>query len=78
MLESVEILSRNRDLNMAQNLHVCAICLRLEVVYDAISGRYVKSVEGNPLLNFEVASSHSFRDIKQNYFRDGGGGGHRP
>ena len=62
--ESFEPLSRNRDPNMTQNLHVCTICFRPEVVYGVISGRKVKTVEGYPVVRFEVASSNSFRNIK--------------
>ena len=43
--ESVEGLSRNRDQNMTQNLYVCRICCRPEIVYDVISGRKVKTIE---------------------------------
>ena len=67
--ESVEPLSRSHDLNMTQNLHVCTICCRPEVVYDVISGRNVKTFERYLVINFEVASSNSFRDIlKKNHF----------
>ena len=75
--ELVELLSRNRDPNMTKNLHRCTIFCRPEVAYDAISGRDVKTIEGYLLVNLEVASSNSFRDIQKS-FRDGdGGGGHR-
>ena len=50
---------------MTQNLHACTICFRLEVVYDGISGRNVKTIEGYLVINLEVASSSSFRDIKK-------------
>ena len=53
---------------MTQNLHVCTICCRPEVAYDVISGYNVKTVEGNPVVNFEVANSDSFRHIKKNHF----------
>ena len=53
---------------MAQNLHVCAICCRPEVVYDIISGRNVKTIVVYVAVKFEVASSSSFRDIKKNHF----------
>ena len=54
---------------MTQNLHVCAIFCRPEVVYDVISGgRRVKTIEGYLVVNFEVASSYSFRDIRNNHF----------
>ena len=61
---------------MTRNEHVCAICCRLEVDGDVISGENVKTIEGCAVLNFEVASSNSFRDIIKK-FSDGGGGGHR-
>ena len=53
---------------MTQNLQVCTICFGPEVVYDVISGRNVKTIECNLLLNFEVTSSNSFRDITKNHF----------
>ena len=49
---------------MNQNLHVCTIYFRPEVVYDVISGRNIKTIEGILVVNFEVASSNSFRDIQ--------------
>ena len=48
---------------MTKNLHVCTICFRPKVVYDVISGRNVKTIEGYPVVNFEVASSSCFGDI---------------
>ena len=56
------VLSRSRDPNMTKNLHVCTICCRPEVVYDVISGWNVKT-KRYFVVNFEVASSNSFRDI---------------
>ena len=53
---------------MTKNLHVGTICCRPEVVYDVISGRNVKTMEGYLVINFEVASSNSFQDIKKNHF----------
>ena len=53
---------------MTQNLHFCAIFFRPEVVYDVISGRNVKTTEGYPVVNFEVASSNSFLDITKKHF----------
>ena len=50
---------------MTQNEHICAICCRTEVDGDVISGENVKTVEGYTVLNFEVASISSFRDIKK-------------
>ena len=46
------------------------------MVYDVISGRNVKTIEGYFVVNFEVDSSNTFRDIKKS-FRDGGGGDRR-
>ena len=57
---------------MTPNLHVCT-----EVVYDVISGRNVNTIDGNLSVNFQVASSNSFRDIKKTFRDGGGGGGHR-
>ena len=53
---------------MTQNLHVCTICFRPEVVYDVISGINVKTIEGKLAANLEVASSNNFRDIQKNHF----------
>ena len=53
---------------MTPNLHVCTTCFRPEVVYDVISGRNVKTIEGYLVVNFEVASSNSFIDIPKNNF----------
>ena len=53
---------------MAQNLHVCTISFRLEVVVDVISGRNVNTLESYLVVYFEVDSSDSFRDIKKNHF----------
>ena len=44
---------------MTQNLHVCTIYFRLQVVDDVISGLVVKTVKGNP---------DSFRDIQKSHF----------
>ena len=48
---------------MIQNQHVYAICCRPEVVNDVISCRNVKTLDDYVVLNFEVASSKTFRDI---------------
>ena len=53
---------------MNQNEHVYAIYCRPEVVGDVISSENVKTMEGYAVLNFEVASSSSFRDIPKNHF----------
>ena len=66
--ESVELLSRNCDPNMTQNEHVCVICCRPEVGCDVISGEKVETVLGYIVVNFEVAISSRFRDIKKNHF----------
>ena len=57
---------------MTQNEYVYAICCRPAVAVDVISGEDVKSTSRG-LLNFEVASFGSFRDIRKKSFRDGGG-----
>ena len=53
---------------MTQNIQVCTIVLPIEVVYDIISGRDVRTMEGYLVINFEVASSNCFRDIPKNHF----------
>ena len=63
--ELVEPLSRNRQPNMTKNEHVYAICYRLEVAGDVISGENFRTVEGYALLYFEVANFSSFRDIQK-------------
>ena len=60
--------------NMTQNEHVYAICCRPDVAGDVISGENVKTIEGYAVLNYEVASFNSYRDIKKKSFHDGGGG----
>ena len=50
---------------MTQNEHVNAIFCPLEVGDDVISDQNINSIEGYVLLNFEAASSSSFRDIKK-------------
>ena len=45
---------------MTQNEHVYAICCRVEVAGDVISGANVKTIDGYEELNFEVVSSSSF------------------
>ena len=57
---SVELQSRNRYLNMTQNERVYAICSRREVAGDVISRPKFKTIEGNGVHNFEVASSSIF------------------
>ena len=51
---------------MTQNLHVCAICCRPEAVYDVVTGRNVKTIQGYILVNFEVAVVSEI--FKQNHF----------
>ena len=53
---------------MTQNEHVYAICCRPEVVCDVTSDGNVKTLEGYAMLNFQVASFSSFRDIQKNNF----------
>ena len=53
---------------MTQNLYVCTICFRTEVVYDVVSGRNVKTIESYPVINFEVASSIVSEIFKTNHF----------
>ena len=53
---------------MTQNEHVYAFCCRLEVAGDVISGENVRTNEGYAVLNFEVASFSSVRDIQKNHF----------
>ena len=48
---------------MTQNEHVFVICCQREVAGDVISSENVETIEGYALLNFEVASHSSFRDI---------------
>ena len=50
---------------MTQNEHVYAIGCRTKVGDDVISGRNVEAIEGYAVVNFEVASSSSFRDIQK-------------
>ena len=52
---------------MTQNELVYAICCRPEVAGDVIPGENVKTIEGYAVLNFEVASFSSFRDIKNHF-----------
>ena len=61
--QNCKLFQKNRDPNMTNNLHVCTICFRLEVVYDVICGRNVNTIKGYLVINLEVAISNSFRDI---------------
>ena len=56
---------------MTQNLHVCTTCIRLEMVYDVISGRNVKTIKGYLVINFEVASSNLNRSQSNPQTMDG-------
>ena len=47
---------------MTKNLHVCTIYFGPEVVYDVNSGRNIRTIEGNLVVNLEVASPNSFED----------------
>ena len=58
-----QIATRTPD--MTQNEYVYAICCRLELAGDVISNENVKTIEGYFVLNFEVASSSSFRDVRK-------------
>ena len=53
---------------MTQNGHLYAICWRPEVAGDVISGKNVKIVEGDGVLNFEIARFSSFQDGPKNHF----------
>ena len=53
---------------MTQNEYVYAVCCRPEVAGGVISSENVKTLEVYAVLNFEVASFSSFRDIKKNHF----------
>ena len=48
---------------MTQNEHVYAICCRPEVAGDVIFGDNLQTIDGYAVLNFEVASFSSFRDV---------------
>ena len=50
--ESAEPLSRNQDPNLALNEYVYAICCRLEVADEVISGGNVKTTENCAVLHF--------------------------
>ena len=52
---------------MTPNKHVYAICCRLEVAGNIVSGKNVKTVENYAVLHFEVASFSSFEDIKSHF-----------
>ena len=49
--------------NMTQNEHAYAICYQPEVDDDVIFSQNVKTIKGYNVVNFEVASSSSFRDF---------------
>ena len=53
---------------MTENEHVYAICCRPEVAGDVIPGKNVKTIECYAVLDFEVASFSSSRDIKKIHF----------
>ena len=53
------------EVSVGQNEHVYVICCRLEVGDNVIFGRNVKTQEGYLVVNFEVASSSSFRHVKK-------------
>ena len=62
----MEPLSRNRDLdvNMAQHLHVFAICRRPEIDSDATSGLAIDNVGVDVHVEFGDSRSNSFRDTR--------------
>ena len=66
--ELVESLLRNRDPNLTQNEHVYAICCRPEVADVVLSSENIKTIVGYAVLNIEVASISSIRDIQKNPF----------
>ena len=49
---------------MTQNLHVCAICCRLEIDNDVISGVAVDNVGVDVHIKFGDSRSNGFRDIR--------------
>ena len=49
---------------MTQNEQVYGICCRLEAADDVVSSAKEETIEGYVMLNFEVASFISFKDIK--------------
>ena len=55
---------------MTQNEHVYTICYRIEVAGDIISCANLKTTEGYALLNFEAASSSSFRENQNRAFAE--------
>ena len=57
--------------NVAQNEHLHAICGRLEVAGDVISGLNVKTIDGWRLVTFEIAGLSNFREKLKNSFCDG-------
>ena len=69
-------LNRYREI-ATQNEHVHAIFCRPGGAVDVISGANIRTIEGYIVINFEVATSISFREIQKQTLRDGGGGGHR-
>ena len=58
---------------MTLNEYVYAICCWLEVAGDVISSGNAKTIKGYAVLNFEVSSFNSVRDILKKSFRRGGG-----
>ena len=68
ILEILLTFIKKSDQEMTKNDHVYANCCRPEVAGNVISGRNVKTIENYVLVNFEVASSSSFRDRLKNQF----------
>ena len=57
-------MSRNRDPNTTQNLHVCTIFCRPEVDNDIISGTAVDNVGLDAPVKFGDSTSNGFRYIR--------------
>ena len=53
---------------MTQNEDVYAIRCRPEVAGDIISGGNAKTIEGYPVLNFEIATIRSFQENHNQLF----------
>ena len=53
---------------MIHNEHVYAICCRPEVAGEVISSENVRTIDGYAVLNIDVASFNSFRNIQINHF----------
>ena len=70
-MKSTEPLSRNRDPKLSQTeQHVNAICCRLYVNDDVISGQNIKTGQGSAVINVEGASFSTFLNIPKRSFCD--------